>query len=53
MVTVTGMWLGVEAARVSAVRRQRDGKHVHRGAQVVRQSADGEPRERSSDEGRR
>jgi len=45
--------MGTEASCMSAIRRQGDGEHVHRGAQVIGQSADGEPRERSSDQGRR
>jgi len=49
---LTNAILIAEASRMPAVRRQRDGKHLHRGDEVVSQSSDGEPRERSSDEGR-
>ena len=56
MVVVVVRWGGclrVEAAGVPSVRGEGDGEHVHRGIEVVSQSADGEPWERSSDEGRR
>jgi len=51
-VTMTLTWLSTETSSMSTVRRQGDGKHLHRGAEILRQSTDGEPRERSSDEGR-
>ena len=41
-----------EIPSLSNVRRQGDGEHVHRGAQVHYQSSDGKPRERSGGKGR-
>ena len=42
-VTVTLMCLSAETSGMSAVRRQGDGEHVYRGAQVLGQSPHGEP----------